>query len=209
MTKLLSYLTLLMTFSLTALRAEPFALPEVPIMVMETNYGTIELLLYPKEAPKACENFMRLAQKGSYRNVPFHRVIPGFMIQGGDFTHHNGYGGQSIWKKPFKDEFASTRIFDRPGLLAMANAGPNTNESQFFITTVPTPWLNNVHTLFGEVISGYETVTAIEALGTPSGSIRKGTNFWGQGTPIDPPVILNLYLKPIFICGTTTETKNR
>jgi len=124
------------------------------------------LLLYPEKAPKTVENFIGLVKKGYYDGIIFHRVIPGFMIQGGDPTG-TGRGGSSLWGKPFKDEFSPGLQFDKPGLLAMANSGPDTNGSQFFITVAPTPWLNNHHTIFGEVTGGYDVVKAIER--TPTG----------------------------------------
>lgn len=112
------------------------------------------------------------------------------MIQGGDFTKKNGTGGHSIWHKHFEDEFSDDLLFDAPGKLAMANAGPNTNGSQFFITTASTPWLQNKHTLFGTLVSGFETMESIEALGSASGAI--GTWWY----PVDPkPIILNAHLK--------------
>lgn len=135
---------------------------KVPEVTLETNEGTIKLTLYPKVAPKAVENFTGLVEKGYYDGVIFHRVIPNFMIQGGDPTG-TGRGGQSLWGKPFADECSEEVTFSRKGLLAMANAGPGTNGSQFFITTAPTPWLNGNHTIFGEVIEGYETVQLIES----------------------------------------------
>ena len=131
-------------------------------VVLETTQGTIELKLFPEIAPKACENFSGLVEKGYYNGLIFHRVIPGFMIQGGDPTG-TGRGGDSIWGKSFEDEFNPAYAFDRPGILAMANAGPNTNGSQFFIITVPTPWLNMRHTIFGEVVAGFNVVQKIES----------------------------------------------
>jgi cyclophilin family peptidyl-prolyl cis-trans isomerase len=130
------------------------------MVVMETSMGTIKLKLYPKEAPKTVENFTKLAAKGYYDNVTFHRVIDGFMIQGGD-PLGTGTGGESIWGKAFEDEFSPNLKFDRKGILAMANAGPNTNGSQFFITLVPTPHLDMRHTIFGEVVEGMDVVEAI------------------------------------------------
>ena len=105
--------------------------------------------------------FVTLVEKGYYNGIIFHRVIKDFMIQGGDPTG-SGCGGNSIWGHPFEDEFDANVGFDRQGLLAMANAGPSTNGSQFFITTVPTPWLHMHHTIFGEVVEGYEVVKKIE-----------------------------------------------
>lgn len=132
---------------------------------LETTQGVLELKLFPEIAPKACENFIGLIEKGYYDGLTFHRVIKGFMIQGGDPTG-TGAGGQSIWGGPFEDEVKEGITFDRPRLLAMANAGPNTNTSQFFITTVPTPWLNGKHTIFGEVVSGLEVVRKMESVPT-------------------------------------------
>jgi peptidylprolyl isomerase len=140
-----------------------------PIVVIETNKGTIEVTLFPDVAPKACENFLGLAKIEKYKGVKFHRVITNFMIQGGDWENGDGTGGKSIWGKPFEDECTSAVKFDKPGLLAMANSGPKTNGSQFFITTVPTHWLDGKHTIFGEVTKGYEVVKALEALGSQSG----------------------------------------
>ena len=135
------------------------------IIVLETNQGSIEIKLMPEVAPKACENFIGLIEKGYYDGVVFHRVIKDFMIQWGD-PAGTGSGGESIWGKLFEDEVRPDIAFDRPGLLAMANAGSNTNGSQFFITTKATPWLNMHHTIFGEVISGYEVVKKIESTAT-------------------------------------------
>jgi peptidylprolyl isomerase len=140
---------------------------ESKTVVLETNQGNIEIKLKNDIAPKTCENFEQLVQKGYYNGLIFHRVIKGFMVQGGDPTG-TGAGGESIWGKPFEDEVTPQAKFDAPGILAMANAGPNTNASQFFITTAKTPWLNMRHTIFGEVISGYEVVQKIEDTATGS-----------------------------------------
>ena len=136
-------------------------------IVLETNLGNIELQLMPEVAPKASENFSKLVEKGYYNGVIFHRVIKNFMIQGGDPTG-TGRGGESIWGKPFEDECSPAATFDAPGILAMANAGPGTNGSQFFITTAKTPWLNMRHTIFGKVVSGYDVVQKIESAATDS-----------------------------------------
>jgi peptidylprolyl isomerase len=128
---------------------------------IETTQGSIEFELFEDVAPLACENFTTHIKNGYYDGVLFHRIIADFMIQGGDPTG-SGRGGESIWGKPFKDECVSTHTFNRPGLLAMANAGPGTNGSQFFITTAATPWLNMKHTIFGEVVTGMETVKSLE-----------------------------------------------
>ncbi len=130
------------------------------LAIIETDYGKIEIKLFPDKAPLTVKNFAGLANAGFYDGLLFHRVIDNFMIQGGDPTG-TGSGGESIYNKPFKDEFSPDLKFDKPGILAMANRGPNTNTSQFFITLVPTPWLNNHHTIFGEVISGFDVVKKI------------------------------------------------
>lgn len=139
-------------------------------VILSTNRGDIVVQLFPEVAPKTVENFIGLVQKGYYDGIIFHRVIREFMIQGGDPTG-TGRGGQSLWGKPFADEFSPSHTFNRKGLLAMANAGPNTNGSQFFITTALTPWLNNRHTIFGEVVEGYDVVEAIEQ--SPVGSMDR------------------------------------
>lgn len=138
-----------------------------PVVVLQTTQGVIEIKLMPDVAPRACENFLGLVKNGYYNGVIFHRVIKKFMIQGGDPTG-TGRGGKSLWGMPFQDEVNPRLSFDRAGLVAMANAGPNTNGSQFFITTAPTPWLNMKHTIFAEVISGYNVVTLIENTPTDS-----------------------------------------
>ena len=137
-----------------------------PIVTMEVkDFGTIKLELYPEMAPDTVANFIALANHGFYDGLKFHRVIKGFMIQGGDPTG-TGAGGESIWNKSFEDEFAPNAVFDKPFILAMANRGKNTNGSQFFITTAPTYWLNGMHTIFGYVISGKDVVKEIENVKT-------------------------------------------
>jgi peptidylprolyl isomerase len=135
------------------------------IVCLETNQGTIEIKLFPSMAPKACENFITLVKKNYYNGITFHRVIKDFMLQTGDPTG-TGRGGNSCWNKPFEDEVKIDLTFNKVGLVAMANSGPNSNGSQFFITTAKTPWLNMHHTIFGEVISGYDVVKKIEAVKT-------------------------------------------
>ncbi len=144
------------------MRAEKIEkLKEKSIVALETNRGIIELKLFPGIAPLACENFIGLTEKGYYDGVIFFRVIKDFMIQGGDPTG-TGTDGESIWGDPFIDEVTDELLFDKPGLLAMANKGANTNTSQFFITTKEAPHLNKNHTIFGEVISGFDVVRMIE-----------------------------------------------
>lgn len=127
---------------------------------ISTNMGDIKLELFPGAAPKAVENFVVHAEKGYYNGVIFHRVIDGFMIQGGDPTG-TGRGGESIWGGKFDDEISPNLKFDSAGILAMANAGPNTNGSQFFITVAATPWLDGHYTIFGKVIGGMDVVYEI------------------------------------------------
>jgi len=119
-------------------------------VVLETTQGKITLELFDSVAPKAVENFTTHIKNGYYDGIIFHRIIKNFMIQAGDPTG-TGRGGNSIWNKPFKDEISSRYSFNKAGILAMANRGPNTNGSQFFITTKETPWLNGGYTIFGKV----------------------------------------------------------
>jgi cyclophilin family peptidyl-prolyl cis-trans isomerase len=138
------------------------------IAVIKTNMGNIELELFSKEAPKTVENFVTLAKKGYYKGIIFHRVIKGFMIQGGDPTG-TGRGGESAWGSKFNDEIVPGLVFDKEGILAMANSGPNTNGSQFFITLAPQPHLNGGYTIFGKVIKGMDVVKAIGNVKTGQG----------------------------------------
>ena len=153
------------------------------VVLLETNLGNVEITLMPDVAPKTCENFLGLINKHYYDGLIFHRIIKSFMIQGGDPTG-TGSGGASLWGKEFSDECSPSVKFDKPGLLAMANRGPNTNGSQFFITTVATPWLNMKHTIFGQVTSGYEIVKKMEAAKT-------GLN----DKPVEPIRIIKAYVK--------------
>ncbi len=133
---------------------------EILVAVIKTNMGKMELKLYPHKTPMTVENFVALALSKYYNGVTFHRVIDKFMIQGGDPTG-TGRGGRSIWGRNFPDEFRPELKFTDAGVLAMANAGPNTNGSQFFITLVPTPWLNYHHTIFGHLIKGMDVLKSI------------------------------------------------
>ncbi len=161
----------------------PKPVEQRPVVVFETTEGTFEVTLNPEVAPKACENFLGLVNKHYYDGTVFHRVIKNFMIQGGDPTG-TGAGGESIWGKSFTDEFSPAIKFDHPAVLAMANRGPNTNGSQFFITTAATPWLNQKHTIFGEVTSSYDVVQKIEGTKTGPGD-----------RPVAPQKIVKIYLK--------------
>lgn len=157
-----------------------------PHVVLETTQGAIELELFPDVAPLAVENFMTHIKNGYYNGIVFHRIIKGFMIQGGD-PSGTGRGGESIWNKPFKDEFKD-KLFSHAGILAMANSGPYTNGSQFFITTVPTPWLNGKHTIFGEIVpSSMSSVKKLENVAT--------TGRRGGDRPLEKQEIIKAYIK--------------
>ncbi|MFC2103266.1 peptidylprolyl isomerase [Bacteroidota bacterium] len=140
----------------------------ITVAVIKTSMGAVEIELFADQTPKTVENFTGLAGKGYYNGVIFHRVIKNFMIQGGDPTG-TGRGGASFWGGKFEDEFVSSLKHDGAGILSMANAGPNTNGSQFFITLVATPWLDGKHTVFGKVIGGMDVVTAIGETKTAPG----------------------------------------
>jgi peptidyl-prolyl cis-trans isomerase-like 1 len=131
--------------------------PVAQNVVLETTMGLITIELYNDHAPKTCENFATLASRNYYNGTVFHRIISDFMIQGGDPTG-TGRGGASIYGEKFEDEIRSDLKHVGAGVLSMANSGPNTNGSQFFITLAPTPWLDGKHTIFGRVKSGMKIV---------------------------------------------------
>ena len=155
-------------FVLLCVSALSYGAKKYKLVEISTNLGNIKIRLY-ENTPRHSENFLKLVKAHHYDSLLFHRVIGDFMIQGGDPTG-TGCGGESVFGKNFEDEF-SLDARNYYGALSMANAGPNTNGSQFFITTVPTPWLHMHHTIFGEVIEGMDVVRKIE--NTPTGFMDK------------------------------------
>ena len=143
--------------SVMAGASSPAPLSDIKI-VMNTSKGEIHATLFASKAPMTVANFLNLAKRGYYNDLTFHRVIPDFMIQGGDPTG-TGMGGPGY---KFADEFSPSLKHNRPGIFSMANSGPGTNGSQFFVTHIATPWLDNKHTVFGEVTQGQDVVNAIK-----------------------------------------------
>eukprot|EP00922_Rhytidocystis_sp_ex-Travisia-forbesii_P007921 GHVS01011697.1.p1 GENE.GHVS01011697.1~~GHVS01011697.1.p1 ORF type:complete len:239 (+),score=39.77 GHVS01011697.1:94-717(+) len=160
------------------------------------NAGRLVLGLFGDVVPRTVYNFVELCRGGKtgeagealhYKGSTFHRVIPNFMLQAGDFTAHNGTGGLSVYGRRFDDENFKLS-HKKPGLLSMANAGPNTNGSQFFLTTVETKWLDGRHVVFGEVVEGYDVVQMIEAVGSQSGKTAKVVRIRDSGVLSESPI---------------------
>ncbi|TKA70124.1 Peptidyl-prolyl cis-trans isomerase-like 1 [Cryomyces minteri] len=137
-------------------------------IILETTMGAVTLELYTSHAPRTCQNFTTLCTRNYYSNTIFHRIIPNFMIQGGDPTG-TGRGGSSIWGEKFADEISPQLKHTGAGVLSMANSGPDTNGSQFFITLAPTPWLDGKHTIFGRVKGGMRVVQRMGLVKTGEG----------------------------------------
>merc|ERR1711917_86302 len=151
------------------------------------NIGRIEFVLFDDAVPKTAKNFRTLAtgSKGfGYKGSVFHRIIPGFMCQGGDFNKGNGTGGYSIYGEKFADENFKMKHTEA-GILSMANAGPNTNGSQFFICLDKTDWLDNAHVVFGKVIKGMDIVRRMESCGSQSGGCRQLVKIENSGESLD------------------------
>jgi len=148
-----------LALAITALPAQSEESMKDIRIIVKTDKGDIEGVLYPSKAPVTVANFLNLAKRGYYDGLKFHRVIPDFMIQGGDPTG-TGSGGPGY---RFEDECTPELKHDKPGIFSMANAGPGTNGSQFFVTHVPTPWLDGKHTVFGSVTKGQDIVNAVAA----------------------------------------------
>jgi peptidyl-prolyl cis-trans isomerase B (cyclophilin B) len=152
-----SILLAALALAITALPAQSEESMKDIRIIVKTDRGDIEGVLYPSKAPVTVANFLNLAKRGYYNDLKFHRVIPDFMVQGGDPTG-TGSGGPGY---RFEDECSPELKHDKPGIFSMANAGPGTNGSQFFITHVPTPWLDGKHTVFGSVTKGQDIVNAV------------------------------------------------
>ncbi len=151
-----------------------------PIIVFETNYGTFKAELFSDKAPLTAKNFLDLTNKGFYNGLKFHRVIAEFMLQGGD-PSGNGMGGPG-YKIP--DEFGAGLKHNTPGILSMANSGPNTGGSQFFVTLVPTPWLDGKHAIFGKVVSGMDVVQKIGHVQTDA-----------RDAPVQPVIMQKVFVE--------------
>lgn len=168
-------------------------------VTLHTNLGDLKFEIFCDTAPRTAFNFLALCASGYYHGTTFHRNIKGFMIQGGD-PSGSGKGGESIWGGTFEDEFATSNVHNQRGVLSMANKGPNTNRSQFFVTYERQPHLNNVYTVFGKVIGGWEVLDKMEVLPVQG----------KKNKPVKPPVIqsITIHANPLADEGIVYPTKN-
>lgn len=175
-------------------------------VTLHTSLGNIKCELFCDTAPRTSFNFLALAASGYYNGTTFHRNMRGFMIQGGDPTG-TGKGGESIWGGTFEDEFHQNNTHDKRGMLSMANKGANTNRSQFFITYERQPHLNNVYTVFGKVLEGWEILDVMERLQVLGSSAKKKSQ---ANRPINPPVIehITINANPLADDGIVFPTKD-
>jgi len=173
-------------------------------VTLHTSIGDIKLEIFCDTVPRTSFNFLALAASGAYDGTVFHRNMKGFMIQGGDPTG-TGKGGESIWGGTFEDEFHPDNVHDRRGIVSMANKGPDTNRSQFFITYGRQPHLNNVYTVFGKILDGWDVLDQMERLPSVGGAKKKDAN-----RPVKPPVIerITIHANPLAEEGIVYPTKN-
>uniref|UniRef100_A0A6U3ZYE6 Peptidyl-prolyl cis-trans isomerase n=1 Tax=Ditylum brightwellii TaxID=49249 RepID=A0A6U3ZYE6_9STRA len=173
-------------------------------VTFHTSLGDLKLEVFCDTAPRTSFNFLALCASGYYDGTVFHRNMRGFMIQGGD-PKGTGKGGESIWGGTFEDEFHSTNTHDRRGVVSMANKGPNTNKSQFFITYERQPHLNNVYTVFGRILDGWDVLEQMERLPVVGGTKKSVAH-----RPITPPVVekVTIHANPLADEGVVYPTKD-
>jgi len=171
-------------------------------VTLHTSLGDIKFEIFCDTAPRTSFNFLALCASGTYNGTTFHRNMKGFMIQGGDPTG-TGKGGESIWGGTFPDEFHPDNVHDKRGVLSMANKGPNTNRAQFFITYERQPHLNNVYTVFGRMLDGWDVLDQYERLPVLGGT-KKSTMY----KPLKPPVIerITIHANPLAVEGIVYQT---
>ena len=174
-------------------------------VTIHTTLGDLKVEVFCDTAPRTSFNFLALCASGYYNNSTFHRNIRSFMIQGGAPSESGGKGGDSIWGGSFQDEFHPENVHDRRGVLSMANKGPGTNRSQFFFTYERQPHLNNVYTVFGRLLEGWDVLDAMERLQVVGGSKKSVAN-----RPVDPPVIqgVTIHANPLADEGIVYPTKD-
>mmetsp|Transcript_29950 Transcript_29950/g.45640 ORF Transcript_29950/g.45640 Transcript_29950/m.45640 type:complete len:183 (-) Transcript_29950:515-1063(-) len=173
-------------------------------VTLHTSLGDLKIEVFCDTAPRTSFNFLALCASGYYNGLVFHRNMRGFMIQGGDPTG-TGKGGESIWGGTFEDEFHSQNLHDKRGMLSMANKGPNTNRSQFFVTYEPQKHLNHVYTIFGRMLDGWEVLDAMERLPVVGGAKKSRAH-----RPLEPPVIksVTIHANPLADDGIVYPVKD-